>query len=154
MAAPEVASASITLSKNKSFQASFKDRANDPYGGGYTAVICFFNEESPVQGEQALFDLVVASSLNMGLLLGIFKDPNYEEGRSLALRGIKTFGDILGRPTEWDSRSFAFADDVVGEAAQSVEVLPNMFNRKWNDISTRIHGTIANVNQAWSSHLI
>jgi hypothetical protein len=27
-----------------------------------------------------------------------------------------------------------------------------MFNRTRHDISTRIHGTIANVNQAWASH--
>jgi hypothetical protein len=87
----------------------------------------------------------------MGILGGIFEDPNHEEGQSLALRGIKIFEAVLGRPMEWDRRAFAFANDVVGGMAQSVEILPEMFNRTSHDVSTRIHGTIVNVNQAWAS---
>jgi hypothetical protein len=70
----------------------------------------------------------------------------------LGLHGIKIFEAVLGRPTEWDRRAFAFANNVVGGMAQSVEILPEMFNRTRHDVSTRIHGTIDNVNQAWASH--
>jgi hypothetical protein len=47
---------------------------------------------------------------------------------------------------------FRLVNDVMGGQAQTVELLPEMFNRTRNDISTRIHGTISNVNQAWTSH--
>jgi hypothetical protein len=88
----------------------------------------------------------------MGVLVETFEDPNHEEGQYLALHGITIFEAVLGCPTEWDPRAFAFANDVVGGMAQSVEILPEMFNRTRHDISTRIHGTIANVNQSWVSH--
>jgi hypothetical protein len=70
----------------------------------------------------------------------------------LALHGIKIFEAFLGRPTEWDRRAFAFANDVVGGMAQIVDIMPERFNRTRHDVSTRIHGTITNVNQTWVSH--
>jgi hypothetical protein len=43
-------------------------------------------------------------------------------------------------------------NDAVGGQVQSVEVLPAMFNRTRNYISTRFHCTIADINQAWVGH--
>jgi hypothetical protein len=82
------------------------------------------------------------------VLLGMFEEPNHEKGPSIALHGVNAFGAILDRPTKWDSRAFTTVNDVMGGQAQTVELLPDMFNRTRNDISTRIHGTIANVNHA------
>jgi hypothetical protein len=45
-----------------------------------------FNEDAPVQGAHALYDLVVASSPKMSFFIEIFEEPNHEEGRSLALQ--------------------------------------------------------------------
>jgi hypothetical protein len=41
---------------------------------------------------------------------------------------------------------------VVGGQALMVELMPDMFNQTRNDISTWINGTIANVNQSWTSN--
>jgi hypothetical protein len=68
------------------------------------------------------------------------------------IHGGKAFGAILGRPTHWDSWVFAFVSDIIGGQAQTVELLPEMFNRSQNDTSTRIQCTIADVDQAWTSH--
>jgi hypothetical protein len=70
----------------------------------------------------------------------------------LALHGIKIFEAVLGLPTEWDRLAFAFANYVVGGMAQSVEILPELFNRTRHNVSTRIHVTITNINQAWVIH--
>jgi hypothetical protein len=128
MAAPSGAIAALPHPKINTFRAIFQDRANDPYGGEYQATLVYFDEREPVQGAQALYDLVMASAPMMGILVGIFEDPNHKEGRSLALHGIKIFEAVLGHPTEWDRRAFAFANDVVGGMAQSVEILPVMFH--------------------------
>jgi hypothetical protein len=85
--------------KTNSFQVLYQDRSNDPYGGEYATAMVYFSEEDPVQSPQALFDMVIASSYNMGVLIGMFSDPHHEEGRSLALRGIKALEAVLGRPT-------------------------------------------------------
>jgi hypothetical protein len=96
--------------------------------------------------------MVLTSSPKMGTLVGIFEEPNHEKGRSLALHGVKDFVKILSRLTEWNSREFTVVNDVVGGQAEILELLPDMFNKTRNEISTRIHGTIANVNHAWTSH--
>jgi hypothetical protein len=152
MAAPAGASTALQLPKIDTFQALFQDRANDPYMGEYAAAMVYFNEDAPVQGAHAVYELVVTSSPKMGVLVGMFEDPNHEEGRSLALSGVNAFGAILGRPIKRDSRAFAFVNDVIGGQAHTVELLPEMSNRTRNDISTHIHRTIATVNQTWTSH--
>jgi hypothetical protein len=124
MVAPTGASTAFPLPKMDTFEALFQDRANDPYGGEYAASMVYLNEDSPIQGVQALYDLVVSSLPNMGILLGIFEEPNHEGGHSLALHGINVFGAILGRPSKWDSQDFIFVNDVVGGQAQTVELLP------------------------------
>jgi hypothetical protein len=136
MAQPAGASASLPPPKINTFRAFYQDRANNPYRGEYATAMVFFNEDAPVQGSQALFYLVAASSPKMGVLVGMYEDPNHEEGRSLAFHGIKTFCAILGRPTKWALWPFALVNDVVGGGAQSVEFLPEMFNRDRKYIST------------------
>jgi hypothetical protein len=152
MAAPEGASAALPHPKIDTFWARFQDRANDPYGGGYQAALAYFDQNEPVQEAQALYHLFVVSAPMMGILVGIFEDPNHEEVRSLGLHGINIFEAVIGCPTEWDRRAFAFANDVVGGMAQSVEIPPEMFSRTRHNVSTQIHNTIANVKQAWASH--
>jgi hypothetical protein len=125
MAAPAGASAALPHPTIDKFRARFQDRANDPYGGEYQAALAYFDENEPVQGAQVLYDLVVAPAPTMGIIVGIFGHPNHEEGRYLALDGIKIFETVLDRPTEWDQQAFAFANDVVGGIAQIVEILLN-----------------------------
>jgi hypothetical protein len=96
MAAPAGASTALPLPKIDTCQTLFQDRANDPYWGEYATAMVYFNEDAPVHGSHALYDLVVASSPKMGVILGMFEEPNHEEGCSLVFHCIRAFGAILG----------------------------------------------------------
>jgi hypothetical protein len=64
----------------------------------------------------------------MGILISMHNDSHHDEGQSLVLHGVKTFASVLGDPTEWDTRSFTFVNDVTSGEVQKVELLPEMFN--------------------------
>jgi hypothetical protein len=114
MATPAGPRASLPHPKIDTFWARLQDQINNPYGWKYQAALPYFDENEQVHWAQALYELVVASAPTIGILVGIFEDPNNDEGRSLALHVIKIFKAVLGRPTEWDRRALAFANDVVG----------------------------------------
>jgi hypothetical protein len=85
MATPAGASKTLLLPKIDTFQALFQDRVNDPYGGKYAAAMVYFNEDAPVQGAHALYDLMVASSPNMGVLVGRGAQPRGRAPSSTSL---------------------------------------------------------------------
>jgi hypothetical protein len=148
MVAPASARAASAPPKTDSWQVLYQDRINDPYGGEYAADMVYFSEEDPVQGPQAPCNMVIASSSNMGVLIGMFSNPHHKEFHSLSIHGIEAFEAVLSRPTEWDAISFAFVNDVMSGQVHTVEVLPVMFNRTRNEVSIRVNDMITNVNQA------
>jgi hypothetical protein len=90
----------------------------------------------------------MASSTNMGVMIGMLIEPHHDEGHSLMIHGVKTFEAVLGKPSEWDKRSVAFINDVIDGQVQTVEVLLEMFNRTGNTVPNMV----ANASQAWTSH--
>jgi hypothetical protein len=68
------------------------------------------------------------------------------------IHGIQPCQTIMGQPSEWDTRTFGFVNDISGRDIQSIEVVESMFARTRRDISTHVHGTVANVSQVWASN--
>jgi hypothetical protein len=110
MADPTVPGPAFVPPNTNPFRAYFQDRRNDPYDRKYVAVMLYFIEYGHLTGPQALYDMVASSSPNMGAIIVMFEDPYHEEGRSLTLHGIHMYKSVMGRPTEWDKRSFAFVN--------------------------------------------
>jgi hypothetical protein len=70
MAAPAAAGAALAPPPRQiRFRRSTNTAANNPYGDEYAAGMVYVSEEDPVQSPQSLFDMVIASSSNMGVLL-------------------------------------------------------------------------------------
>ena len=134
------------------FQCFYEESANNPYNGNYAVVMQTFRDVAQPNEAAALYNIVSAlEEQNSGVYLGIFEDPNQECGLSLTLHGVKRFPLTLGRPTQWDNKTFAFIQDVVATKVQSVEVDASYFDRTRDVAYTTIPATVARVDKLWQA---
>jgi hypothetical protein len=132
----------------RTYSQLFTDALNDPYNREYADIMAVFRTtNNPTGGADLLVQTAQSDVHSAGNFIGMFEAEGFECGRSIMISCIHRYPAALGRPTVWDGRNFAFADDVIDGDIMTVHVPPEAFNLTRGAISTNVPATIERVDE-------
>jgi hypothetical protein len=106
----------------------FHAAGNDPYGGDYTTMMQAFSHNNQRTPEDILHDILSTNESFPTNLLGIYETEGMECGQSLLLSGVRRYPRMIGIPSRWDDKVFAFAGDVEEGTVISVNFPDDAFD--------------------------
>jgi hypothetical protein len=118
----------------------------------YAAIMAHFSDEPTLRDAAELHEIAMGFEANVGVYIGMFSGVQHEEGRSMCLHGLRKYSRQVLKASPWDGQVFAFAQDVVAGSIQSVAFKDAMFEPTRGTTNTRVHGTLAAVDQALANN--
>ncbi len=140
-----------TLPRN--FATKYSDAESDPLRGEYRIPMARFNT-TPTTTSASLFSHVTSVGVAVPhAYIGIFDVPGCLGGKTLLLHGISRFPSSQGAPSQWEGRTFAFAQDVVDDHGDilTVELEEHLFRVTDGANTTTIPASIAARDALWAA---
>jgi hypothetical protein len=126
---------------------------NDVFPGrDYKSIMAQFSDGPTLHGAADLHELATGFEANVGVYIGVFADVQHEECCTMCLHGLRKYSIKVLQNSPWDGQVFAFVQDVVAGSVQSVIVTAAFFEPTRGTTNTRVHGTLAALDQALTAN--
>lgn len=141
----------IPAPRPTTFAALYADHSSDPYDGDYAAVMRNFRDRGAALSHNVMHDLAAGVAITTpNAYIGMYEYPGEECGRSMVLHSVARFPRVIGRPTPWDARTYAYIQDVVDGEIVSVALPSVQFERTNGILYTNVPGTDARMTELWA----